>query len=207
MQGSAIPGAEVALENPATSDKRTTASDETGSYSVPLLAPAAYNVTVRAPGFNPAVFPNLGVAPAETVTINTTLQVAGSSLEITVNDMPPLLRGDSSELASTIDSPQLEELPLPTHNFLQLLTLVPGVTAPITNNSAIGRNSPNLTVNGSRVTQNGYQINGVDAGDASLHVFTDVAVPASERGREVIVHTSLYDASISAWRHLRILSQ
>jgi len=108
----------------------------------------------------------------------------------------PLVRSDSSELSSVINSRSLETLPLPTRNLLQLLTLVPGVTSPLTNNSAIGRNSPNVSVNGSRVTQNAYQINGVDASDTSLHVFADVGVPAPESVAEVNAQTSLYDASM-----------
>ena len=61
----------------------------------------------------------------------------------------------------------------------------------------LGRNSPNVSVNGSRVTQNGYRVNGVDATDISLHMFADVAVPAPESVSEVKVQTSMYDASVS----------
>ena len=92
----------------------------------------------------------------------------------------------------------LDSLPLPTRNLLQLLTLTPGVTAPLTNNSAIGRNSPNVSVDGSRVTQNSYQINGIDANDISLHDFADVAVPAPETVSEVKIQTSLSDAHSQA---------
>ena len=183
------------VENSATSDKRTVATDETGTYSVPFLPSATYDVTVRALGFTPSVFEKVAVGPAETVTINPNLRVAGSTVEIKVSGAPPLIRSDSSELASEIDSHTLETLPLPTRNFLQLLTLVPGVKAPLTNNSSIGRNSPNVSVNGLRVTGNSYQVNGVDANDTSLHVFADVAVPAPESTSEVDVQTSLYDAS------------
>ena len=125
------------------------------------------------------------------------LQVARSSAEVTVSDAPPIVRSDNSELGSALDSRTLESLPLPSRNFLQLLTLAPGVTAPLTNNSAIGRNSPNVSVNGSRTTQNSYQINGVDANDISLHELADVAVPAPESISEVNVQTSLYDSSVA----------
>ena len=98
-------------------------------------------------------------------------------------------------MASTIDAHSLETLPLPTRNLLQLLTLAPGVAAPLTNNSSMGRNSPNVSANGSRVTQNSYQINGVDANDISLHDLADVAVPAPESVSEVKIQASLYDAT------------
>ena len=197
QQGAVISGAEIVVENPGTADKYAVVTDSSGSYSVLQLPPARYNVTAHAQGFTAAEFQEVVIDLAETVTLNVTLQVAHGKVEVTVSDAPPLVRTDSSELASTLDSRSLEALPLPTRNILQLLTLAPGVSAPLTNNNAIGRNSPNVSVNGLRVTQNSYQINGVDAGDASLHVFADVAVPAPETVNEVNVQTSLYDASVT----------
>src|SRR5437773_5430402 len=196
-QGAVIVGAELRVENPATGDRHSAVTDSSGTYSILQLPPATYVVNIRARGFSTAVFHDVAVGLAETSMINASLTVAQSSVEITVNDAPPPVRSDSSALASTIDSRTLESLPLPTRNFLQLLTLAPGVTAPLTNNSAIGRNSPNVSVNGARVTQNGYEINGVDADDISLHVFADVPVPAPETVSDVNVQTSLYDASVA----------
>src|SRR5438552_9536072 len=155
-QGAVIVGAQASVENPATGDRHSAVTDSSGTYSILQLLPATYVVNIRARGFSPAVFHDVAVGLAETSTINASLTVAQSSAEITVNDAPPPVRSDSSALASTIDSRTLESLPLPTRNFLQLLTLAPGVTAPLTNNSAIGRNSPNVSVNGARATQNGY---------------------------------------------------
>jgi hypothetical protein len=197
LRGAVIVGAEVNVENSATGDKHSGTTDGSGNYSILQLLPATYEVKITAPGFTPAAFQAITVGLGETSTINATLQVARSMAEVTVTDAPPLVRSDSSELGSSIDSHSLESLPLPTRNFLQLLTLAPGVSAPLTNNSAVGRNSPNVSVNGSRVTQSGYQINGIDATDISLHVFADVPVPAPESVSEVNVQTSLYDASVS----------
>jgi hypothetical protein len=196
-QGAVIVGAEVSVENFATADKHSATTDGSGNYSILQLSPATYDVRISAHGFTPAVFRGVTIALAETSTITVALQVAQSSAEITVSDATPVVRSDTSELASILDSRSLEALPLPTRNFLQLLTLAPGVSAPLTNNRAVGRNSPNVSVNGSRVTQNGYQINGIDATDISLHVFADVAVPAPESVSEVNVQTSLYDASVA----------
>jgi len=195
-QGAVIAGAEVVIANPATADKHSVLTDNDGSYSVLQLPPALYEVSINAPGFSPAVFTEVVVGLGETTTVNATLQVAQGTTELTVSDAPPLVRSDSSEMASTIDPRRLTTLPLPTRNLLQLLTLAPGVTAPLTNNNAIGRNSPNVSVNGLRVTQNSYQINGIDSSDISLHSFADVAVPAPESVSEVNVATSLYDASV-----------
>ena len=197
VQGAVIVSAEVLVENPATGENHSVTTDDSGDYSILQIPPASYDLTIRAHGFNPTVFHQVAIGPSETVTINASLQVAQSSVELTVSDSPPLVRTDSPELASTIDSRSLEALPLPTRNFLQLLILAPGVTAPLTNNNTIGRNTPNVSVNGLRVTGNSYRINGVDANDISLHVFADVAVPAPESISEVNVQTSLYDATVT----------
>src|SRR5207245_3341732 len=196
-QGAVIVGAGVSVENAATGDRHSAVTDSSGTYSILQLPPATYVVNIRARGFSPAVFHGIAVGLAEPSTINARLTLAQSSAEITVNDSPPPVRSDSSELASIIDSRSLQTLPLPTRNFLQLLAFAPGVTAPLINNSAVGRNSPNVSVNGSRMTQNSYQINGVDANDISLHELTDVAVPAQESIREVNVQTSMYDSSVA----------
>jgi hypothetical protein len=195
--GAVISGAEVTIENPGTADKHSLVTDTSGSYSILQLSPGCYDVTIRAAGFTPGIFRRVTVGLGGTTTVNAILPIARSNVELTVNDTPPAIRSDGAELASTIDAHSLETLPLPTRNLLQLLTLAPGVAAPLTNNSAIGRNSPNVSVNGSRVTQNSYQINGVDANDISLHELADVAVPAPESVSEVNVQTSLYDASVA----------
>jgi hypothetical protein len=197
VRGAVLIGAEVSVENPETGEKVTSLTDSSGNYSILQLLPAAYRIEIRAAGFSPAMFSDVGIGVSETRIINATLHVARSITDITVSETPPLVRSDSAELGSTIESLTLEATPLPTRNFLQLLTLVPGVTAPLTNNNAIGRNSPSVSVDGSRVTQNGYSINGVDATDESLHVFADVAVPAPESIAQVNVQTSVSDASVA----------
>jgi Carboxypeptidase regulatory-like domain len=137
-QGAVVAGAEVVVDNLAIADKRSVKSDVSGNYSVPLLPPAIYDLRIEARGFTPAVFHGTPVGLDETVTVNATLQVAQSSFQVNVTEAPPTVRTDSSELNTTLDSPSLTQLPLPTRNFLQLLTLAPGISAPLTNNNAIG---------------------------------------------------------------------
>ena len=183
------------VKNPTTSEEHAALTNAFGGYSLLQLPPAHYDLTIHATGFSSAATYGVVVDLAETTTVNFTLQVGHGAVDLTVRDASALVRSDSSEISTTLDSRTLTELPLPTRNFLQLLNTAPGVSAPLTNNSSIGRNSPNISVDGSRVTQNNYQINGVDANDVSFHVFADVAVPAPESVSQVNVRTSLYDAS------------
>jgi carboxypeptidase family protein len=197
VQGAVIPVAQVFVENPSTGERRSTASDTSGNYSLPFLAAGIYDVKIQANGFAAAFFRNVKIGVNETAVVNAQLHLSSVSSEITVSDAPPSLETNSSELSTTIDSRLANDLPLPTRNILQLLTLSPGVSAPITNNNAIGRNSPNVSVNGARITQNSYRINGIDANDVSMHVLSDVGVPAPESVSEVDVQTSMYDATVA----------
>jgi hypothetical protein len=197
-QGDLVPSAEVVIENNATGDKRTVATDDAGSYAIALLPPNAYVVSVAVSGFTTARFDNVIVSIGQTTAVNAILRPAKANYEITVSEAPPLVRSDSSEIGITVDSSSVSALPLPTRNFLQLAVLAPGVSMPLTNNAAIGRNSPNFSVNGARTSQNSFQFNGVDASDISFHDSFAVAVPAPESIHEVSLRTSLYDASVSA---------
>jgi hypothetical protein len=89
----------------------------------------------------------------------------------------------------------VSELPLATRNFTQILALSPGTSVNLADNTALGRNSQNVSVNGARVTQNDYEINGVDANNISNNAAALLAVPAPETIQEFTVQTSLYDAT------------
>jgi Carboxypeptidase regulatory-like domain/TonB-dependent Receptor Plug Domain len=195
-QGAVIPKAEVTAENGATAERRTATTDESGSYVLTALAPGDYQITISAQGFASALFRNIRTEISETATVNAFLKVAGAIAEVTVNDAPPLIQSSSAEIGLAIDTRTLSAMPLPTRNFLQLAALSPGVSMPLTNNNAIGRNTPNFSVNGARTSQNNLQINGVDANDISAHDFNAVAIPAPESIGELVVQTSMYDASV-----------
>jgi len=195
-QGAVIVRAEVAAENSATGEKRTAMTDESGGYVLTSLAPGTYQISITAHGFASALYNNIRAGISDTVTIDAVLKVAGATSEVTVNDAPPLIQSSSAEIGVAIDARTLSAMPLPTRNFLQLTALAPGVSMPLTNNSAIGRNTPNFSVNGARTSQNNLQINGVDANDISAHDFNAVAIPAPESIGELVVQTSMYDASV-----------
>ncbi len=188
-------GAEVAAENLATGEKRTTATDASGNYVLVSIAPGTYQINISAPGFAPSRLSDIRAGISDPVAINAVLRVAGANARITVDDSPPLIQSTSAEIGVSIDAQTLSAVPLPTRNCLQLAALSPGVSTPLTNNNAIGRNTPNFSVNGARTSQNNLQINGVDANDVSAHDLNAVAVPAPEAIGDLVMQTSMYDAS------------
>ena len=79
--------------------------------------------------------------------------------------------------------------------FQQLLTLSPGTSASVSNNTDLGRGDSIISVNGQRTTSNNVRINGIDANALGTNATPNIAAPATDSLQEFIVQTSLYDAS------------
>ena len=195
QNGAVIVGANVVITNQANGEARTTTTDPAGNYAFAFLAPAVYRVRIEASGFNVFNAETVTVNISETTTINATLSVAGVVVDpITINNVAPLVKTDSSTLGQVIDGRTISEFPLPTRNFTQLLGLAAGTATYLPDSNVVGRNTQNASVNGSRFTQNNFQINGVDA-NAGILADLPLANPALESIGEFKVQTSLYDAT------------
>ena len=135
--GAVIVQAAIQLQNAATGEKRQTASDTSGNYVVAFLPPGLYELNLSSPGFATGRFNSLQVGASQVTIVNVVLSVASASFEVTVSDTPPLVQSDGPQLATELEAKTISSLPLPTRNFLQLVTLAPGVSVELTNNNAI----------------------------------------------------------------------
>ena len=190
-----IVGANVVVANQATGEERTTTTDASGNFSVAFLSPGIYRVRIKANGFNDFSDETVTVSITETATINPVLTVGTVVFEpITVNNTAPLIKTDNPTLGNVFDSRTISDLPLPTRNFTQLLGLTAGTSVYLVDNTVVGRNTQNVSVNGARVSQNNFQINGVDA-NAGISFNRPIPNPAPESIAEFKVQTSLFDAT------------
>jgi hypothetical protein len=193
--GAVVPDAAVKASNRATNEQRGTVTDDAGSYVLPLLPPGAYGVTVAAPGFQPTVMNDVRVNVTETTALDFALRVSAAPESVTVSSSAELLQRDNPTLGRVLDARGISELPLATRNFTQILSLSPGTATYLPDGTGLGRNTQAISVNGARVTQNNYQINGVDANGLGTNGPVLVPVPAPETIQEFKVQTSLYDAT------------
>src|SRR5213075_1318711 len=109
----------------------------------------------------------------ETTTVDANLELAGvDTVSVRVD---PLLQRDGPQLGRVVDSRAISELPLATRNFTQILGLSPGTAVDLPDNTAVGRNPQNISVNGARTTQNNYQLNGVDANNIRNNNFQRIS--------------------------------
>jgi hypothetical protein len=193
--GAAIAGAEVVVHSNATGESRTLRSDSAGNFTFPLLQPDLYELTVSAPGFQQKTVENVTVHITETAIINVSLQVGSVQDSIAVAGNRALLQTDGPQLGRVVDARGVSELPLATRNFTQILSLSPGTATYLPDATGVGRNTQAISVNGARVTQNNYQINGTDVNTLGTNGPILVPVPAPETIQEFKVQTSLYDAT------------
>src|SRR5437588_3558313 len=193
-KGAVIAGAEITVVSRATGEERKVIADTTGDYAVPLLPPGIYRVSIKASGFKQTVFEDVQVNITQTTVVNADLEVGDLKESVTISTAPSLIQKDGPQRGRVVDSRAVSELPLATRNFTQILALSPGASVALPDNSALGRNSQNISVNGARTTQNNYQINGVDANRLGVNASGTLAVPAPETIQEFKVQTSLYDA-------------
>src|SRR5437016_6079297 len=193
QRGALIVGANVTVRSKTTAGERQVTTDNEGNFTVPFLPPDGYRLRITFRGFAPAVLDPVLVVITETTTVDVDLVLAGADT-VTVR-IDPFIQRDGPQLGRVVDSRAVSELPLATRNFMQILALSPGTSVSLPDNTALGRNSQNVSVNGARVTQNDFEINGIDANNFATNAASMVAVPAPETIQEFKVQTSLYDAT------------
>ena len=189
-----IPGARLRLINQATAQVREVVSNDSGAFTFTLLPPGRYQLETAATGFK-TVKLEARINITQTTSVEVMLDPSSVSETVVIHEAVPLLQQESSQMGRVIEGQTIRQLPLPTRNFQQLLTLSPGTTSSVANNTELGRGDSIVSVNGQRTTSNNVRINGIDANAIGTNATPNIAVPASDTLQEFIVQTSLYDAS------------
>src|ERR1041384_4588274 len=193
--GAVVTGANVKLTSGVTAQERETTTNDSGDFVYTLLPAGAYKLEVAASGFRTVVVDEVKINVTQTTTLPVRLDAATVSGMVTINAEPPLVQQETSQVGRTIEEQTIRQLPLPTRNFQQLLTLSPGTSSSVANNTELGRGDAIISVNGQRTTSNNVRINGIDANSIGTNSTPNIAVPATDSLQEFIVQTSLYDAS------------
>ena len=118
--------AQVVALNVATGAQRTVTAQSTGAYTFPGLVPGNYDLTARKIGAAPQT-QRISVGIGQNLIVNFRLQSQIVQLqEVAIRSAPPETR--TSEVATNVTPVQIERLPTPSRNFLDLAALAPGVT-------------------------------------------------------------------------------
>src|SRR6516165_3424835 len=165
--GLAIQDAHIAVVNELTNAARTATTSATGAFSVSLLSPGPYSITVKAAGFAERTAKSINVVVSETNVVEFRLPVASVGESVNVEPSSELAQTESSSLGRAVDQETIEALPLSNRNYTQILSLSPGVVVELPDASALGRGTQDVTANGNKTTSNNIQFNGIDANNLS----------------------------------------
>jgi len=172
--GARVPGAEVTITNVATNEGLKLSTDASGDYAAKLLRVGTYSVAVQKPGFEKTVNPGVDIGVGQVARIDLQLRVGRASESVEVTGAAPLLQTETSSLGTIETEKRISELPLNGRNFIQLAYLGPGANSGMSGSNVSGgvfeneRANEALSVNGLRVSNNNFLLNGVDNNEFGL---------------------------------------
>src|SRR5882672_5010090 len=127
QNGAPVADAQVQARNTETGVQRSTTTRADGSYVLPGLVPATYELTARHIGFGPQRR-QVTVPIGATLAVDFPLQAGAVELQAVTVVAIPTVEMKTSEIATNVTQQQIQQLPSSSRNFLDLAALAPGVT-------------------------------------------------------------------------------
>src|SRR5215207_8390644 len=199
--GAGIKGATVTVTDTAKKlVVRTTSTDDDGSFTASELHVGLYDVTVEAPNFKKHLESNVKIDVGQRRGMMVALEVGNVEEVVTVEANPVAVELGTPTASTVINGDQARELSLNNRNWVQLITLAPGVTNDLADQVYVGTTNPagqantvNISVNGSRSSSNTFLVDGADVTDRGSNL-TIQAYPSVDSIGEFKVLRSLYPA-------------
>lgn len=196
--GSAIHGARVTLVNSATSFSRETQTGTDGGYLFAEVIPGTYTLTVEAQGFSRYQEAGVVLQVQLPATANVRMKVGSISETVSVTAEAPPLNTTDSSLGNTMNTTDVENLPVPAENAVLLYSLQPGVTLTSDQNAYLTSTYDTRAgmVNGERSDQNNISLDGVSNNNEFQGYAFDGVLPITQFSvDEFRVTTSNYGVS------------
>lgn len=147
--GAAVPGASITALNVNTNTKSMARSNADGLYTITLLPPGHYTVSISKAGFSPVTHSGLILGVGDHATIDAKLTVGALAQAVTVRSSAPLIDAQSATIHRVVSHETIVNLPLNGRDVTQLLTLQGGVIQTESSSGVVGNG---FVVNGSRNT-------------------------------------------------------
>ena len=193
-QGASITGASVTVTNLAQNVTTTAKTNDSGFYEVTHLIPGVYQVKIEQQGYKTAV--QEVIVKADVVsTSDVRLEVGALAETVTITGVDLSLKTDKSDVATTFNQRQVQELPTFDRNFTRFVLLSPGTQQLPGWNHAASENpqgSLQTFVNGQHFSGTSFQLDGTDNRDPILGII--VVNPTLESVTETKITTQNYDA-------------
>jgi hypothetical protein len=194
-QGQPLSNFDVTATEVATDTVAHTVSGADGEYLVPRLKPGIYRVRFTGQGFKDEIDDGVEVQLDRTFRLDKQLTLGSASESVSVVAADTSLNYESPEIATTLTSEEVQDLPIITQTgrgrspYL-LAVLAPGTTS--TSNS--NNNVNNFSLGGGRPVTNEILIDGLPSTNPSDNTYT--YTPSPESIEELKVTTTPFSAEL-----------
>ncbi|HEV2496005.1 MAG TPA: TonB-dependent receptor [Terriglobia bacterium] len=198
--GAAIPGVNITVANRAEGFTRKYVSNSAGEYAAANIPIGDYFVTAEAPGFQQLTRSGITLDAGQTLRVDLQLTLGAAQQHVDVVGNVPKVETETGAISGVITGSQVSELSIPSRNFVNLATLIPGA-APIGGgfdpNTVGDIATDTLPINGLPGNMNNWEIDGTNnvdqgSGSDSLQVY-----PSLESIAEFRISTSNYSAEFA----------
>src|ERR1700687_5961813 len=175
QSGGVIADATVTVKDVQRGVSRTLTTGESGEYNAPNLLPGTYAVRAEAKGFKAVERQNILLEVGKEIRVDLPLQPGEVSQTITITEAAPMVETTNATLGGTLSNETINDLPLNGRNYINLLTLRPGM------NVYAGGGSFTRSANGTRAEDIGYLIDGLRNDDSfTRSSVLNAAIPAGD---------------------------
>ena len=188
--GGVLPGVRVVITSVDTGRTREVVTNAAGQYAanVPI---GNYEISFALPRFQPFTARGLALHVNDRLQVNGRLMVgAVETLTVTAER----LAQPTSAVRNLVQQVAIRELPVLTRTFVQLVTLVPGVSSDLREDACFcDQGNLNLSINGARRSAVNWLVDGASNVNG-WNNYTLVTTPSLEALEEINVITSTYSA-------------
>ncbi len=151
-----VAGAAITATETSTNTVFTAVGSREGYYSLPNLPVGTYRISASSAGFSTEVQQGVHVNVASAVTLDFSLSPGEVQQDVQVSSQALAIDTTSAALGNTMDTRQIDELPMNGRDYARLSLLTPG---------AVARSSyiADLSFDGLHTVHNQFSIDGIDA--------------------------------------------
>ena len=164
--GLAVVGVEVKVISQGTNREFVATTNEAGAFTIPSLGVGFYRIEVAAAGFRKAVVENVKVDTGVTTSVPPIkIELGEVSETVKVESGTTVVQTTNAEIKDTVESHQMDKLPLLNRSPLTLLGLQAGVNTLGRTVTVINGQRPslsNLTLDGINIQDNFIRSNSLD---------------------------------------------
>ncbi|PYV92737.1 MAG: hypothetical protein DMG05_03645 [Acidobacteria bacterium] len=196
VSGAIVPDAKVVITSQTTRYSRTVQTGEDGTYLFPQMPGDTYDIEVSKPGFKTGRAVGVLVQVNENVRRDFQLEVGEMHATVEVLGQSTLVNTYTAALTQTINTRAVVELPLNNRDITALSMLVAGATDPVATSfyasSAGFMDGVSPSVNGGKIQDNGYHLDGLN--NVYAERFSANIFPNPDAIEEFTMNTAQYSA-------------